>query len=54
MDPKLVRAIGSTMLAMMTGVMAQWLLNPKAAPTAEELAEAMGAMTTLLGKQAPA
>jgi len=54
MDPKLVRAIGATMLAMMTGVMAQWLINPKAAPTAEELAEAMGAMATLFGKQAPA
>ena len=26
MDPKTVRAIGATMLAMMTGVMAQWLI----------------------------
>jgi len=54
MDPKLVRAIGATMLAMMTGVMAQWLINPKAAPTADELAGAMGAMAALFSKQAPA
>lgn len=47
MDPKTVRAMGAAMLAMMTGVMAQWLINPKGAPTAEELTTAMGAMATL-------
>lgn len=47
MDPNTVRAMGASMLAMMTGVMAQWLINPKAAPTAEELTGAMGAMASL-------
>ena len=47
MAPKTVRAMGAAMLAMMTGVMAQWLINPKGAPTAEELTTAMGAMATL-------
>ena len=47
MDAKTVRAMGAAMLAMMTGVMAQWLINPKGAPTADELTTAMGAMATL-------
>ena len=54
MDPATVRAIGASMLALMTGVMAQWLINPKAAPTAKELSTAMGAMAALFSKEPPA
>jgi AcrR family transcriptional regulator len=52
MDQKTVRAVGAAMLAMMTGVMAQWLINPKGAPTAEELTVAMAAMAGMFGKGA--
>ena len=37
MDRKTVRAIGSMALAMLIGVMAQWLVDAEGAPTADEL-----------------
>lgn len=47
LDPKVARSIGSMMLAMMTGVMSQWLLDPETMPSAEEMTTAMGAMARM-------
>ena len=37
LDPKTRRAVGSLLLALMSGVTVQVLLDPKGAPTAEDL-----------------
>ncbi len=36
------RAIGSFYLALMNGLMARWLLDPKRAPSGRDMAEALG------------
>ena len=37
LDPKTRRAVGSLLLALMSGVTVQVLLDPKSAPTADDL-----------------
>jgi AcrR family transcriptional regulator len=51
-DERSVRSVGSFALAMLTGVIAQWLVDPDKAPNGRDLAEAIravagvGAVTT--------
>lgn len=40
-EPHLARTVGSFYQALMTGVMAQWMLDPERAPTGRDLAEAL-------------
>jgi AcrR family transcriptional regulator len=48
---KTQRAVGSLMLAVTTGVIAQQLMAPSAAPSAEEIAEAFRYIGTALGEK---
>lgn len=52
-DEKSVRSVGSFALAMLTGVIAQWLVDPDKAPDGADLAEAIravaGVTTTVAG-----
>ncbi|MBB4905316.1 TetR/AcrR family transcriptional regulator [Actinophytocola algeriensis] len=41
LDEKDVRSIGSLQLALMSGVLVQWILDPENAPTAENLTDAL-------------
>ncbi|MEU1390619.1 MULTISPECIES: helix-turn-helix domain-containing protein [unclassified Nonomuraea] len=44
-----VRAVGSVQLALLLGVMAQWLNDPQAAPSAADVVEGLRALTTRYG-----
>ncbi|MEU5863327.1 MULTISPECIES: TetR/AcrR family transcriptional regulator [unclassified Nonomuraea] len=44
-----VRAVGSVQLALLLGVMAQWLNDPRAAPSAADVLEGLRAITTRFG-----
>ncbi|MER6581500.1 TetR/AcrR family transcriptional regulator [Nonomuraea sp. NPDC001023] len=44
-----VRAVGSVQLALLLGVMAQWLNDPQAAPSAADVVEGLRAITTRFG-----
>ncbi|MFI7422521.1 TetR/AcrR family transcriptional regulator [Nonomuraea sp. NPDC049684] len=44
-----VRAVGSVQLALLLGVMAQWLNDPRAAPSAADVIEGLRAVTTRFG-----
>ncbi|RSM97103.1 TetR family transcriptional regulator [Nonomuraea sp. WAC 01424] len=44
-----VRAVGSVNLALLLGVMAQWLNDPEAAPSAAEVVEGLRTITTRFG-----
>ncbi|GGS66364.1 TetR/AcrR family transcriptional regulator [Nonomuraea spiralis] len=44
-----VRAVGSVNLALLLGVMAQWLNDPEAAPSAADVVEGLRAITTGFG-----
>jgi AcrR family transcriptional regulator len=39
LDDKTVRTVGSAQMALMSGVVTQWLTDPESAPRAEEIAE---------------
>ena len=43
-DERSVRSVGSFALAMLTGVIAQWLVDPEKAPNGADLAEAIRAV----------
>jgi len=43
-DEKSVRSVGSFALAMLTGVIAQWLVDPDKAPNGKDLADAIRAV----------
>ena len=43
-DERTTRAIGSFYLALLTGVMAQWLIDPERAPSGHDLAVAVSAI----------
>lgn len=51
-DPDNARLVGSFYLALMTGVMAQWLVDPDTAPTGRDLAQAIRLMATIAGEPA--
>jgi hypothetical protein len=40
-DERAVRTLGSFYLALMSGLMTQWLLDPQRAPSGRDLAEAV-------------
>jgi AcrR family transcriptional regulator len=44
-DPQLARAIGSLQQALLSGVLVQWLIDPRRAPSAADLAAALGAIS---------
>ena len=43
-DPAADRAVGAFHYALMTGVIAQWLIDPERAPTAKDLSRALNAI----------
>jgi AcrR family transcriptional regulator len=43
-DQQLARAIGSLLQALLSGVLVQWLIDPQRAPSAADLAAALGAI----------
>jgi AcrR family transcriptional regulator len=43
-DQRLARAIGSLQQALLSGVLVQWLIDPQRAPSAADLAAALGAI----------
>ncbi|MGW7492584.1 TetR/AcrR family transcriptional regulator [Streptomyces sp. NPDC054786] len=45
-DERSVRAVGSFYQALLTGVMAQWLIDPENAPTGEDLSRALRTIVT--------
>ncbi|WP_330343137.1 TetR/AcrR family transcriptional regulator [Streptomyces sp. NBC_00557] len=45
-DERTVRAVGSFFQALLTGVMAQWLIDPESAPTGPDLSYALLAIMT--------
>lgn len=55
LDPATVRTIGSVQLALMSGVLTQWLTDPATAPTAEEVVAGIRALGggPGLGQQVP-
>ncbi|MGI5127028.1 TetR/AcrR family transcriptional regulator [Pseudonocardia sp. CA-107938] len=44
LDPVAARRIGSVQLAMISGIMLQWLIDPDAAPGPEDIAEGLAAL----------
>ncbi len=50
LDDKDVRGIGSLQLALMSGVLVQWILDPDNAPTAENLTDALFALSGRLAQ----
>lgn len=47
-DPGADRAVGAFHYALMTGVIAQWLIDPERAPTAKDLTQALKTIATLV------
>jgi hypothetical protein len=47
LDEETVRSLGSVQMALMSGVMIQWLMNPATAPSAEQIAAGLRALTAL-------
>jgi AcrR family transcriptional regulator len=45
LDEETVRSVGSVQMALMSGVMIQWLMNPATAPSAEQIAAGLRALT---------
>lgn len=45
LDEQTVRTVGAAALALMSGVMTQWLTDPSRAPSAEQLAAGLRALT---------
>ena len=45
LDEETVRSLGSVQMALMSGVMIQWLMNPATAPSAEQIAAGIRALT---------
>lgn len=50
-DEKRTWAVGSFYQALLTGVMAQWLIDPAHAPSGEDLAGALETITASLGRR---
>lgn len=46
LDEATVRTLGSIQMALMSGVLTQWLTDPASAPTAEEIVAGIRALTT--------
>jgi AcrR family transcriptional regulator len=46
LDDRTVRTIGSTQMALMSGVLTQWLADPATAPTPEEIVAGIRALST--------
>jgi AcrR family transcriptional regulator len=44
LDPETIRGVGSAQMALMSGVMIQWLVNPATAPSAEQIAAGVRAI----------
>jgi AcrR family transcriptional regulator len=48
-DPALLRAVGSLHQALLSGVLVQWLIDPRRAPSAADLAAALRAISRRAG-----
>ena len=46
LDDETVRSAGSVQMALMSGVMVQWLVDPASAPTAEQIAAGLRAVVS--------
>ena len=44
LDPAVVAGLGSVQMALMSGVMTQWLVDPAHAPSAEQIAAGVRAL----------
>jgi AcrR family transcriptional regulator len=54
LDPETVRSVGAVQMALMSGVMIQWLIDPAHAPQPEEIAaglRVLGDLSPRLGEQ---
>lgn len=47
LDPAVVRSVGSVQMALMSGVMTQWLVDPDHAPSAEDIVAGLRALAEL-------
>ena len=47
LDEATVRSVGSAQMALMSGVMIQWLVNPATAPSAEQIAAGVRALAAV-------
>jgi AcrR family transcriptional regulator len=47
LDAETIRSLGSVQMALMSGVVTQWLTDPASAPSAEEIAAGLRALATL-------
>lgn len=47
LDPSVVRSLGSAQMALMSGVVTQWLTDPAHAPTAAQIVAGLKALATL-------
>ena len=47
-DPEITRAVGSLHQALLSGILVQWLIDPERAPSAADLAAALGAIARQL------
>jgi AcrR family transcriptional regulator len=47
LDGETIRGLGSVQMALMSGVVTQWLTDPASAPTAEEIVAGLRALATL-------
>jgi AcrR family transcriptional regulator len=54
LDEETVRSLGSVQMALMSGVMIQWLMNPATAPSAEQIAAGLRALAALEPKSSTA
>jgi AcrR family transcriptional regulator len=50
LDEETVRSVGSTQLALMSGVLVQWLTDPAHAPSAEQIAAGIRAVAAVPGR----
>jgi hypothetical protein len=44
LDPETISTVGSVQMALMSGVMTQWLVDPAHAPSAEQIAAGIRAL----------
>ncbi len=49
LDDETVRTLGSVQMALLTGVMMQWLLDPEHAPTGPEIVQGLRALVDRIG-----
>ncbi|MEV6595969.1 TetR/AcrR family transcriptional regulator [Actinoplanes sp. NPDC051346] len=53
LDEQTVRTLGAVSMALMSGVMTQWLTDPSRAPSAEQIAAGVRALSTVAAAEQP-